>query len=277
VVDGTATRDNEIVVETITSLSDEEDDASNVFSRKIDEYDAAFGAVADSTEEDATDSSSSDQEQSANDEISNQESDSSNQSPTDSHSSPSGSEVKSQKSHHSEGGESARIDNVVSFPAVEDDSIPSNESYDETKENKPRNKKAFKPLASFRKRVTRAASIIVCKNSKKKNSQPKIKKQVQPSMYTSESLHDRVYHDNIPATQSRVTIDGILHDLQIIEDTAQVMWQDRFSNTPSVLNPVDESSGQKLRGCDDASELTKKTTQSRLSGIFDGYFAPGSK
>jgi hypothetical protein len=108
-----------------------------------------------------------------------------------------------------------------------------------------------------------------------------------PRMYASDTLHDRVYHEIRPEQPARLTTEHILSDLQIIEDTAKVMYHDRFNNTPSLLDPIDDEDDKgpnnsmptkKKKGrvvgksTDDTSERTKASTQSSLSRIFDDYF-----
>ena len=185
-------------------------------------------------------------------------------------------EQRSQSSDQS--NEPSHIGGVVEIPVVEDDSIPSNESSEEPVSQKK--KKGFKPLASLRKRVSRAASSIVGKNTKSKKQSS-----AQSRMHDTETLHDRVYHNNVPATKSRVSTELILDDLKIIENTAKVMYQDRFNNNPSLLNPSDEivrgdasmaKSKRTEMSVDVSSQKSKATVQSSLSPMFRNYFAVGN-
>ena len=174
--------------------------------------------------------------------------------------------------------ESPHIGEIVEIPVAEDDSIPSNESRDDDIVSRKK-KKGFRPLASLRKRVSRAASSIVGKNTKSKN-QPL----VRTNMYDTETLHDRVYHNNVPAMHSHVSTELILDDLKIIENTAKVMYHDRFNNSPSLLNPSDEilqgdvsmvKSKRTEMSVDVSSQKSKATVQSSLSPMFRNYFAVG--
>ncbi|KAL7519755.1 hypothetical protein ACHAWX_004512 [Stephanocyclus meneghinianus] len=289
----------EVVDETITCLDDEEQaNAGHISSRKIEELDAKFDTMETNNDEDADGSATSDHGERSKDENTSQSSETSNKSSKkSSRSSHSPTETKSHTSIRSddESALSPQIGNIISFHAAEDDSIPSNESNDDNRGQTNKTKKTvFHPLASFRKQVSRAASNMVGKNGKSKTSNSKSRtSKVQnsqytaPRMYASDSLHDRVYHEVRPERQAHLTTELILNDLQIIEDTAKVMYQDRFNNTPSLLDPTDDSDDirvnnstttKKRKGklvgikADDGSERTKASTQSSLSRIFDDYF-----
>eukprot|EP00956_Cyclotella_meneghiniana_P000039 scaffold83_cov57-Cyclotella_meneghiniana.AAC.5 len=174
---------------------------------------------------------------------------------------------------------SAHTGEVITFPIGEDDSIPSNESKDEPKRQSQTKKTGFKPLASFKKRISK----IMGKNNKgKKQSKQAAAAPLSPNT----TLHDRVYNNIAPETQSRVSTALILDDLEIIEKTAKVMYQDRFNCTPSFLNPVNDNENVEVnisvprskRGKDhDAtSQQSKTTVESALSPVFRSYFATGN-
>jgi hypothetical protein len=189
----------------------------------------------------------------------------------------------SQTSQQSDDEESPCIVGVISFPAGEDDSIPSNESSDERKSQTRKDKRVFKPLAFLRKRVCRASSIFG-KSSKNKNQSKKQAKSapLSPRLNEGDTLHDRVYHNNVPATQTRISTKLILDDLKIIEETAKVMYQDRFNSTSALLNPADEdvkaagslsNSKRNQNTVDASSHRSRATVESSLSPMFRSYFA----
>lgn len=184
------------------------------------------------------------------------------------------SEQKCQMSEESDDDEFPRIGGIISF-AAEDDSIPSNQSEGQTKGTQQKDRRGFKSFATLRKRVSSIASSIVGKNKSKTQS---IKKQSKPTAIPHGTLHDRVYHDNVPASETRISTELILDDLKIVENTAKIMFQDRFNNTPSLLNPGDEgtsmpiSKGQEI-GSDGSSQKSKSTVESALSPMFRDYFS----
>jgi hypothetical protein len=91
-----------------------------------------------------------------------------------------------------------------------------------------------------------------------------------------------VYHNNVPATQTRISTKLILDDLKIIEETAKVVYQDRFNSTPALLNPADEdvkaagslsNSKRNQITVDASSQRSRATVESSLSPMFRSYFA----
>lgn len=199
------------------------------------------------------------------------ENDSSNESPEENSRDTSGA---NDRMSYQSAEKSAHTGEVITFPAKEDDSIPSNESRDEPIQIK---KAGFKPLASFRKRIS---GIIGKSNKSKKQSKP------ATPLSPNETLHDRVYNNIVPETQSLVSTALILDDLEIIEKTARVMYQDRFSCTPSFLNPGDGDENveanisvprSKRKDNDINSQQSKTTVESALSPMFRSYFAAGEK
>lgn len=194
------------------------------------------------------------------------------------------SEYKSLKSDQSESGESPRVGGVISFSVAEDDSIPSNDSEDKLEAQQKNGKKGFNPLVSLRKRVSRAASSIIGKNNRsRKISSEKQRKSsaMTPRMYEADTLHDRVYHNNVPASQARISTELILDDLKIVENTAKIMYQDRFNSTPSLLNPDDadvsaSKSKRKEINVDINSQRSRSTAESALSPMFRDYFSNGN-
>jgi hypothetical protein len=190
----------------------------------------------------------------------------------------SSSKQTSQTPEQTEDDESPRTGGVISFHVEEDNSIPSNESDDCHKTHQHKTKKGFKPLASLRNRISRAASSIVSKGSKCKKKQNK--SIPMTALYEGDTLHDRVYHNNVSVAQSRISTELILGDLKIVENTAKIMYQDRFNSTSALLNTkAEDASVAKSKrpdlNVDMNSQRSKATVESSLSPMFRDYFASG--
>lgn len=145
---------------------------------------------------------------------------------------------KSQTSGQIENVGSQYINGIVGFSVADDNSIRSNDNDNEFRKQ-GRQKARFKPLTSLRKGVSLAASKYFRKSRKKQPMKGTQSKMVPMStqLYTVDTLHDKVYHKCIPTTHAHVSIELILDDLKMIENTAKVMYQDRFSSSnPSLLD-----------------------------------------
>ena len=109
--------------------------------------------------------------------------------------------------------------------ALTDESIPSNSSIDGSAKKKAKKKTRLKPLSFLRKRLFR---------KKDKTTQQNLMVMRSKSIVSSESyleyedLHTQVYQGSIPDVESCYTTESILNELQIIENTAKAMYQERF-------------------------------------------------
>ncbi|KAL7462926.1 hypothetical protein ACHAXS_003301 [Conticribra weissflogii] len=130
-----------------------------------------------------------------------------------------------------------------------DDSIPSHNSAGNDKaqgKNYCKRKKRRGPIAFLRTKVFRAKSFK--KGTFKTNSKTKKSSASESRKMCDDRLHDRVYQENLPTIESCYTTESILNELQIIENTAKLMYQERIMGSTtakhneisSLFNPDDE-------------------------------------
>jgi len=110
-----------------------------------------------------------------------------------------------------------------------DDSIPSRNSAandDVQGKKNGKRKKRRGPIAFLRRKVFRAKAFK--KGTSKANSK------TNKSNMDADRLHDKVYQDNLPTIESCYTTESILNELQIIENTAKLMYQERIMGSTTA-------------------------------------------